>query len=395
MNTERSRIVAFAGWSLAAARATASTVDLDAIAGLLAAFERTRGEPRTFTPQDETPYRRPPSEESPEDPAIGRWAAVVLEEDFEPARNALRRLIARRVVQGYALPLGPGLVGAPGLIVMRRPASSSLDRWRRSLHEATAGTLPHYLLLVGGPRRFPFEVQVTLDEVHATGRLDAGEDASGAPLWEAYRAWADKVVRYEEGRMPVEPHALLYSFATDASTRRSHDELVRPLDAYLSGPGRQNRSRPDAPHRLFDRDATTARLCETLASSRPALLITASHGLECFDTPDERNSWGALTDATFVGKNGTPLDAAHVPSGPFGPGAVALSFACFSAGVPAESAHRALVDGVLGPVPGAPFTSPLPQALLAHPEGPVAFVGHVDRATKSPRSILEQHHATR
>jgi len=107
--------------------------------------------------------------------------------------------------------------------------------------------------------------------------------------------------------------------------------------------------------------------------------VTVSHGLEM---PEDPALWGALSDSTFVGgTGGLAFSASAVRPGPFAPGAVFLAFACFSAGVPRQSAHRLLTGEGDGDLPFAPCTAPLARALLAHPDGPVAFVGHVDRTT--------------
>lgn len=385
---DRERAISFAGWNAATSQGAGATVDLDRIAGRLEALDEAR-EARGIDPFDDrrgaghapgdTVYRRPIDEQSHERPEIGRWAAVALEADFEAARVALAPLLARRA--GIALPAGPGGSGVPGLIAMRKPASSSPERWLKSLEEATARRPPYYLLLLGGPDRFPFEVQMWLEQRFATGRLDVGKEA--ALDWEACRAWAEKLVRYEEGSLRVAPQALLYSFATDEATRLGHAKLSVPLADWLDREGRRLPTSPDPPRRLFQREATTAGLCEALVDGpSPALVLTTSHGLERFDRPGDRDGWGALTDVEFVGRSGSPLDAGRVRAArAFAPGAVMVSFACFSAGVPAESAHRALSEGIEGSIPGGPFTASLPRALLGHPLGPIAFVGHWDRAT--------------
>ncbi|MFO0758930.1 MAG: hypothetical protein U0359_20725 [Byssovorax sp.] len=383
------RTIAFAGWSPAQGEAASIAVDVEAVADRLDDFE-----PPDMPPdrEDEPLKRGQPETMSPANPTVGRWAAVALEEDFEQAREVLAPLLARR--QEIALAVEPGVSGIPGLLSMRRPASSTPDRWRRSLAEATAGAPPYYLLLVGGPDRFPFEVQIALEQYHATGRLDAGHAPSGALDWEGCRAWVEKLVRYEEGALPVDRGALLYSFATDQATRQSHAELSLPLDDWLSKEGKRSLSLPEDPVRLYGAGATAEGLCAALGAARPAVVVTASHGFELFDSPADPARWGALTGADFVGKNGTPLDAdrARVTEA-FAPGAVMLSFACFSAGVPAASAHRALTERRDEPIAGAPFTAALPRALLAHPRGPIAFAGHVDRATSESFERLPGYRA--
>jgi hypothetical protein len=83
---------------------------------------------------------------------------------------------------------------------------------------------------------------------------------------------------------------------------------------------------------------------------------------------------------------GEPVDArlfsaADVPAEPFLEGAIFFQFACYGAGTPARS------DFAHWGIPGLPaenaredFLAALPLRLLAHPRGPVAFVGHLDVA---------------
>lgn len=389
-----SRSISFAGWNAAAGQPAELDVDVKALVDRLEGVDldklvgrrdtvkvsvRQQGiakkKKRALAPQ------RPGPIQSPEKPEIGRWAMVVLEDDADQAEEALRPLIEHRIGQGIAFH-APNTQPKRGIIRMPSVASANPERWRRALEESTGGNLPYYLLLVGGPRRFPFDVQMALEQEFATGRIDVGAGVDGAIDWDACRVWADKLVRYESGKMEVERRALLYSFATDDATRRSHAELSEPLAAYLDDLGRILPSRPLEPKRLFGHDATTARLCQEVEKSRPAVIVTASHGLEWFDSPNPREDWGALTDEGFSGTTGTALDAARVRQcASFAPGAVMVSFACFSAGVPAESVHRLLSVKAPNAIAGAPYTSALPRALLAHPNGPVAFVGHVDRAT--------------
>lgn len=390
---QSSRHISFAGWNAITGKAADLDVDIDGLVDQLDSLDTSAHERGIAKKAGTTIYRRPIPTESPEDPVIGRWALVVLEDDAERAEEALRPLIERRVGQGVAFDNAPDVQSKHGIIRMPSIASTNPERWLRALKEVTEGAPPYYLLLVGGPRRFSFDVQIALEQEFATGRLDPGDGMDGAPDWDACHVWADKLVRYESGMMEVERQALLYSFATDDATRRSHTELSEPLGEYLDNRGRRLRSKPLAPKRLFGPDATTARLCEELGKSRPALVITASHGLEWFDSPTPRDDWGALTDESFSGTTGTPLDAVCVRGCPsFALGAVMVSFACFSAGVPGESVHRLLQEKAPNAIPGAPYTSSLPRTLLAHPMGPVAFVGHVDRTTSEsfqPRGPAE------
>jgi hypothetical protein len=80
----------------------------------------------------------------------------------------------------------------------------------------------------------------------------------------------------------------------------------------------------------------------------------------------------------------------------FLPGGLWMMFACFGAGTPDDSAYRpwleqlralgkfgGAIEPVLRSLPAAgqpPFIAALPRALLANPDGPLGFVGHIDLA---------------
>jgi hypothetical protein len=241
---------------------------------------------------------------------------------------------------------------------------------------------PHNLLLVGGPDRFPFDVQRALDQLFRTGRLDTGI-RDGTFDWDGCAAYAEKVTRYEARASTMERRALLYSFAIDGPTRVAHAELSTPLQAYLASPQarRDWLVATDPPVTLFHGDALTARLTATLGATRPAVVFTVSHGVE---DPVDASDWGALTDVTCTAPSGASRLASSSVTGlpAFAEGAVFFAFACFSAGIPARSIFApAGANGTRPTIAGAPCTSPLAQSLLRHPRGPIAFVGHVDRVT--------------
>jgi hypothetical protein len=68
---------------------------------------------------------------------------------------------------------------------------------------------------------------------------------------------------------------------------------------------------------------------------------------------------------------------------PFLEGAVLFQFACFGYGTPAQSdyAHWMPEEGMMPrKYAEADFVAALPKRLLAHPMGPIAYVGHLDTA---------------
>jgi hypothetical protein len=342
-------------------------------------------------PRDLGAFRGPVLGQSALDPRIGRWALVVLEPDAALATDALAPLIEQRVRQRVAFAAGAPNA-QPGVLRIKRPKKERLDLWQDRMRDALDGVPPpYYLVFVGGPDRIPFDVQFLYDRDSATGRIDPGLDLDGAPPAAgepaeldraALRAYAEKVVRFERGKLPIERRALLYSVTTDAPIAESHQRLIAPLAQHLVGDAfpRAPGAAPIPPATLFRDDATTAALCSRLQTTRPALVVTASYGLEF---PEDPALWGALTDASLVGARGGRR-CRRRPS----PGASRLRRApscCRSpASAPASprgACTRSCGRGREAQVVDRPMTAALPRALFAHPEGPIAFVGHFDRAT--------------
>ncbi|MEW6369259.1 MAG: hypothetical protein AB1714_31955 [Acidobacteriota bacterium] len=316
------------------------------------------------TPEPRGPERlAPPPGENPADPAIGKWAAVVLEQDRDAAIDALAPLIDQRRALNY--------LWKDGIVTVEPPVSGTPESWLRRLERAVGDDGPHYLLLVGGPDRFPFELQYELDLRMISGRLDASDTPGGPFSWDACRRYAEKVVAYEQGKIGLASKPLFYSLTSDAHTRVSHDHLVLKLSQTV----------PGGVTELYGDDATVANLLAALsAESAPKLVFTASHGVEF---PAEPSRWGALTDAAYRGRPGDALVSAQLVSNSerFGRGSIVFGFACFSAGVP-ECSSLAFLVGESDVVTGmGAMVAPLPRQLLGSPNGPVGFVGHVDRVS--------------
>lgn len=305
----------------------------------------------------------PPPDEDPEIPTIGKWAAVVLQKDRDDATMALAPLIAHRRHRGH--------LWGDGIIALNPSASGTAESWWRRFALAVGNEPPHYLLLVGGPDRFPFEFQYELDLHRATGRLDVSDIPGGSFSWAGCRRFAQKVVAYERAEIEVETKPLFYSVRIDNATRLSHEHLVLKLAKTI----------PSNITSLYGNEATVKNLSAVLASTpAPNLVFTASHGIEF---PTDPFHWGALTDSGFRGRPEDVVISAQLASDAerFGYGSIVFAFACFSAGVP----ERSLVSFLAGESDAAAemsaSVSPLPRQLLGHPKGPVAFIGHVDRVS--------------
>jgi hypothetical protein len=128
----------------------------------------------------------------------------------------------------------------------------------------------------------------------------------------------------------------------------------------------------------------------------PSVLFTLSHGEGAprggwTSHEEQRRRQGAMS----FGREGK-LTGDDLRARPFLPGGVWFMLACYGAGTPNFSAYRHWLaqlagagqfrgkpEAVLAGLPGPqdrPFIAALPQAVLANPAGPLAFMGHIDLA---------------
>jgi hypothetical protein len=287
----------------------------------------------------------------------------VLEQDKDCAVDALAPLIARRRDQNH--------LWKDGIVIVGPAATGGPDPWLRRLDRAVGEEGPHYLLLVGGPDRFPFELQHALDLRMITGRLDVSDTPGGPFSWDACRRYAEKVAAYERGEIGLTAKPLFYSLNNQTETRISHNHLVLKV----------SRTIPGGVTELYGSDATVGNLLAVLtAETAPGFVFTASHGVEF---PADPIRWGALTDAAYRGRADDALVSAQLvhASERFAHGSIIFSFACFSAGVPDRSIVDFLASDGGAVIEMGARVAPLPRQLLGSPKGPVAFVGHVDRVS--------------
>jgi hypothetical protein len=300
----------------------------------------------------------------PDDPAVPVEARGGADDAPEP----IRALVASRPnakVLRWSPPLGT-------LAVADYAAGGNIP-----LSGAPEGTepraLPRYLLLYGGPDVLPWGLQYTLNAGRFVGRLHL----TGEPLANYISAllggWPASAVRYDQ---PVvwaadfggaDMSALMRSAiaATVAQKLKSDSEMSGCV--FLDGG-----SGP----------ATAVALRDTLASARPALVVTTSHGMTgpTSDSEAMRRDLGLLVDQVrgLVAPN--DLLAAWRPDG-----AIWYAHACCSAGTDRPSAYSSLLEPdsglpeLLDALAGiGPAVAPLPTALLGAPHPLRAFIGHVE-----------------
>jgi hypothetical protein len=305
---------------------------------------------------------------------------IIFAHDADPAvKEALTDLIALRQKQAGALFCL--YEGAEGYREMDTK-SKFLARHGAGPGPVDPTKVPYYLLIVGSPEAIPFKFQYELDVQYAVGRIhfDALQE---------YANYAASVAAAERGGVKLPRRATFFGVANpgDEATEFSTKELIVPLGNDLA-----SKSRGWQVELVLREQAAKARLKELLGGPQtPALLMTASHGMEfplndsrqlphqgallCQDWPG-RDSWGRKPispDLYFAGDD--LADDANLL------GLLAFFFACYGAGTPQldEFSKQAFKDRM--PIAPYPFLASLPKKMLGHPRGgALAVIGHIERA---------------
>ncbi len=247
--------------------------------------------------------------------------------------------------------------------------------------------LPFYVLLIGSPAEIPYTFQHQLDVMRGVGRLDFGDDL------EAYARYARSVAMAEHGQVRLPRRVALFGTANpdDRATALSARYLIRPLYRNLLQPAPENETALRFDWQLHLRtaeQATRAQLARLLGGDEtPALLITASHGMEfplgdprqlphqgallCQDWPGPKQWRGPLRREFYFA--GEDLADATLT------GLIALFFACYSGGTPRlDQFARQMGLTERRTIAPHPFTGALPRRMLR--QGALAVLGHVERA---------------
>ena len=321
-------------------------------------------------------------EEAPDDLVRQRWGVIApAGGDGDRLLDAIAPLVEQRRRQQ-----GP-------VRVYRVPPRMTADeaaRWKKRVFRTAAdldGDLPRYQLILGDLDEVPLAIQQVQASDGFVGRI-AFDDLDG------YRAYAAKVVRWEDRPAPVtEAHAILHAVRDGTSaTRLGVQALIAPADDLL----RRRRAAGDVRYGELrvtgsERPAPD-ELLAAAAIDRPGVLLSLGHGAgvpRSGGAARQRREQGALS----FGRGGL-LTGADLAGRGFLPGGVWLAVACFAAGTPETSAYRHWLDmlrraGHVGSETGhvldtlahdRPFVAALPRAALADPDGPLAFVGHIDLA---------------
>lgn len=249
--------------------------------------------------------------------------------------------------------------------------------------------VPYYLLLIGGPELIPYEFQYRLDVQFAVGRLEFD-------TLDEFERYAKSVVAADQGKVMLDRKATFFSVRNDddGATEATHESLVQPLLEYLTP-----RLNGWTVNPILAEEATRSRLESLLGGSeKPALLFTASHGIEFpLHDPRQERYQGALLcqewpgPKAWSGQGVLPEEfyfaGDHLSSSADPSGMISFHFACFGGGTPHYPDFGRKEE--TSPIAERPFVAHLPKKLLGHPRGgALAVVSHIDRAwSYSFRSI--------
>ena len=300
--------------------------------------------------------------EDPGDPHTAGWTYLVNAND--PQREEMERIVKPLAQhRGMEDPIAP--------LLYRGDIEDLLQDYYGL--QLTADKVPQYILILGGPDQIPFSVQSLVDTVAKVGRV-AFDDLRDLEIY------VEKLIRLENAPEPV-VSAEAIVFAPDHGlpdpTYFSREFLAKPLAEYV-------RDKIKILARTYlGWDATKENLKEACGGT-PALVFTASHGLGAVGEPFEAQKRyngaiccehdGPLTMESLFSANDIPTDV------PFLEGAIFFQFACFGYGTPAQSDFAHWLDGVPKDYAESAFIAALPTKLLAHPRGPIAYIGHLDTA---------------
>jgi hypothetical protein len=231
--------------------------------------------------------------------------------------------------------------------------------------------VPHYILILGGPDQVPFHFQAFLDTAASVGRIDFDSIAD-------LEAYVQKILRIERAEAAFPGKEVVFfapNYGSDDPTFYSDHYLARPIRDHV-----QN-TLGFATKFLEGSQASKANLRTTLANSSPALVFTASHGLGDPDLSLDRQKMlnGAIC-CQNKDEDDWLLTADDIPLGQaFLEGSIFFQFACFGYGTPAQSDYLHWLGKETFNA-REDFVAAIPKKLLAHPKGPLAYIGHVDTA---------------
>ncbi|MFE8604647.1 hypothetical protein [Archangium violaceum] len=321
----------------------------------------------------------------PNDLEAQRWSLILPEgSQGDRLRALIQPLLALRREQQGGHPIQEYRVPS-------RPMSmAEAAQWRKAHYDSGENTntnLPRYQLILGDLDQVPLAIQQMQASDGYVGRLHFSDE-------QGYEAYVEKLLRAE--KLPrTAPGRLLLHTAHDGSGAldAGFKSLITPgleLVRGEMGAGLFPASGCDIHGRELD--PGLEQFLASTAHTTPGVLFSMSHGIGA-----PKGGWTSEQErlagqgAMSFGRQGQ-LPAAELASRTFMPNGLWFMFACFGAGTPdtsayghwleklAETGRYSRLPDVMKTLSGRPFIAATPQKVLANPNGPLAFIGHVDLA---------------
>jgi hypothetical protein len=232
------------------------------------------------------------------------------------------------------------------------------------------GELPVYLLILGSPDAIPSRDQYLMSGSHLVGRLDLPANALANYAEHLSCDWAGSECN---ARSPL---VWSVDWGDDDITSLMREVLADPVHETYRGDAML------APIQRTCRDATFAQFADAVTQSRPAMVVSTSHGRTSplHDHAALRRAVGLPVDADRNTFDVQKLLTTWQPDG-----AIWYAHACCSAGTDHDTSYAGLfppdsdVDRILNGVAAIESgVAPLPTALLSAAKPARAFIGHVE-----------------
>jgi hypothetical protein len=304
------------------------------------------------------------------DPRVG-WGLILPQNAAMP--DPIRQFVNERKIENKPAPVFRFKPGAREFqFLFRDDVPVPIDMAPPGV---AVGALPRYLLIYGTPEQIPWELQYVLNGVCNVGRLSLTGTALENYIAALLNGFKDDAAEARNSVTWAVDHGSddITRLMRAAIAQKVHDQLASDSDlgnnaTYIDGS--QNAS------------ATGAALAQALASNRPGLIVTTSHGQTgpLTDVEKMRTNLGLLVDNQRKLVRSEDLLGGWKPGG-----AVWYAHACCSAGCDSSTLFNGLVpagspvDRVLkGVAACGARVSPLPEALLGASRPLRAFIGHVE-----------------
>jgi hypothetical protein len=297
---------------------------------------------------------------------VGR---VVVVGASDPAKAALAESL---------MPLAERRGGPTTWGPLEYPVGADISKWIDD-EVNTRDPVPGFVLLAGSPSHLPFALQSALSCISSVGRLDFSTVSEGTEIQhpELFAQYVTKVIRNERGETePTDKVAVFW-----APSHGGNDPTV--YSRWLLADPLATRVRDKLKYRvngLFGGDATAPKLLAAVSGTRPALVFTASHGraVEMELGVDRQSAVNGLP----IGQDDQTVGPEDLPdsSSPFVEGGLIFQFACFGYGTPKTSGYTHWWSQIKAYKAPFEIVSALPKAVVAHPRGPLGYIGHADYA---------------